>query len=597
MPLFPDVPEDLEAVEADELRGLLDEFKTIGASLAEDMRRPVEEREFLREMAPAEITAVLAAAAKEKTRIEEARDAREEAEATFLEEFNAGLAALGVEEPVEMAAEEEPEPGEPEPEPAPEPEPEEPAVEGEASDELAVAEAIVEETEAAAESVKRMAIPRGPSRFAPKAAPTTNGAGASVAAVGGLGGIKIRESTPFSREDYANACIALAKRLGPVKHVRGGSEDRFPVAAARYSFPDEFTLKVRDEEGNLEKIRAVASEWLGMPTEIEVFQAAGGICAPPTPFYDVPGFASRARPVRDALPSFNAVRGGVSIPSVNTVDRSDTGVTVIEADEDAAGGTFATKACRTIECATWTDTFIGIISHCLQVGNLNARTWPEGVALENDNLMAGWAATAETRLLDRIRALSVRVTAAQPYNALHGLIYAIARAKASVRNVLRAETDGAYTALAPEWLLELILADLAAQSGNDDRYVAISAVNGYIARLGVNVAWYKDSPTLGAPQNFTAEATDEAAADSLDEFPSDAQIGLFLNGTFIHLDGGSLELGLVRDSTLNEINDYELFGESFENVARVGPEQATRWITLSVCPSGTFPALATALTC
>jgi hypothetical protein len=75
------------------------------------------------------------------------------------------------------------------------------------------------------------------------------------------------------------------------------------------------------------------------------------------------------------------------------------------------------------------------------------------------------------------------------------------------------------------------------------------------------------------------------------------QFALFPAGAFIHVDGGSLELGIVRDSTLNSTNDYQIFGESFENVARIAPLQATRWATVAVCPSGEFPATTTALSC
>ena len=412
-----------------------------------------------------------------------------------------------------------------------------------------------------------------------------------VVATDGLGLLKVREGTPLSRGDYAEKVVEYAKRLGPVKHVRGGGPDKFGIAMINFPFPDEFTLNERDPAGNLEKIRS--SSWqvgIGMPTELEAFLAAGGICAPPTPFYDVPGFASRARPVRGALPSYNAARGGVSVPSVNTIDRADEGVTVIEADEDEQGGTFATKACRTVECATWTDTFIGIISHCLQVGNLNARTWPEGVALENDNLMAGWASTAETRLLNRIKALSVQSTTAHVYNAVHDFIYGVLRVKASIRFNLRAELDASYTALVPEYVIEMLQSDLAAQSSNEERYAAQSAIEGYLSRYGVNVVWVKDDVT--GVTSFAAEA-----GGATDDFPDTVQYALFLNGTFLHLDGGSLELGLVRDSTLNETNDYELFGESFENVARIGPEQAARWVTATVCPSGAFPDAASVLSC
>ena len=43
-------------------------------------------------------------------------------------------------------------------------------------------------------------------------------------------------------------------------------------------------------------------------------------------------------------------------------------------------------------------------------------------------------------------------------------------------------------------------------------------------------------------------------------------------GTFL-LDGGTLELGIIRDSVLNSTNDFLLFGETFENTAKLG------WVT------------------
>jgi len=40
---------------------------------------------------------------------------------------------------------------------------------------------------------------------------------------------------------------------------------------------------------------------------------------------------------------------------------------------------------------------------------------------------------------------------------------------------------------------------------------------------------------------------------------------------------GELELGLVRDVTLNSRNDYTVFAETFENVARLTP-LASPWV-------------------
>jgi hypothetical protein len=69
------------------------------------------------------------------------------------------------------------------------------------------------------------------------------------------------------------------------------------------------------------------------------------------------------------------------------------------------------------------------------------------------------------------------------------------------------------------------------------------------------------------------------------------QYAIFPEGAFIHVDGGTLDLGLVRDSTLNSTNDFQIFGETFENVARIGPAQSALWVTLTTAPTGQFPAL------
>jgi hypothetical protein len=59
---------------------------------------------------------------------------------------------------------------------------------------------------------------------------------------------------------------------------------------------------------------------------------------------------------------------------------------------------------------------------------------------------------------------------------------------------------------------------------------------------------------------------------------------MFPEGAFLYVDGGTLELGLVRDSVLNKTNDFQIFGETFENVAYVGVESIA--VTSVVCDTG-----------
>jgi hypothetical protein len=60
---------------------------------------------------------------------------------------------------------------------------------------------------------------------------------------------------------------------------------------------------------------------------------------------------------------------------------------------------------------------------------------------------------------------------------------------------------------------------------------------------------------------------------------------------------GTLELGIVRDSTLNSTNDFQVFGERFRNAALIAPAQAGMWVTTTYCAQGSFPPAGTARTC
>ena len=48
------------------------------------------------------------------------------------------------------------------------------------------------------------------------------------------------------------------------------------------------------------------------------------------------------------------------------------------------------------------------------------------------------------------------------------------------------------------------------------------------------------------------------------------------------LDGGTLDLGIIRDSTLVGTNDYKMFVETFEGIAKVGIESLSVTSTIQI---------------
>ena len=394
----------------------------------------------------------------------------------------------------------------------------------------------------------------------------------------------VKPGTELDDTDFAKVMIEKARRLGRPNKSQHGTEERYLLASAAFQFPEERRL-TGDFESDSRKIRSLRN------TEGRSLLASGGLCAPVTNLYTIPQFATTARPVRDALISFSADRGGVNVPTPTTLSSAANAITLITEANDALGGTFATKSCLDQTCLSYVETLVTIISHCREYGNLNARAWPESIAFENELTMAEHARTAEQYLLDRIKALSLQVTQADVYSTTYDLIYAIGKAASGIRYRLRTGDNVMLRALLPSWIPDMMVADIAATPF--DRFVSKQQVTQILRSAGVEPTFYFDTPTTGTTQGFADEVTNS----TLDSYPQVAQWALYVEGAFIHVDGGSLELGLVRDSTLNSTNDFQMFGETFENVARLAPAQGALWITSTVCPSGEFPALTTALSC
>ncbi len=403
-----------------------------------------------------------------------------------------------------------------------------------------------------------------------------------------------------TRRDLADAVHSVAKSVGRPAKRSDGREERFQVASLDYSskFPAERILG-EDLDSNVTKIAAVGNPYLGDPGR-EALVASGGLCAPLEPFYSMPQLASSARPVRDALPNFRAQRGGVNVPTPTTISDAAGAITVITAAEDELGGTFATKACLDMDCPTYTEYAVTVISHCREFGNLNAMAWPEKIAHENELTMAQHARVAEGYILGQIKSLSVHVNSgAETLSALTYLMDAITKSQFGIRSRLRLPNEARFVALLPRVALDILLLDTIQKQF--DSYRSRGDIEAYLASVGIDVTWYMDTPLLGngVGTDGPSMIADAAQGDqaTLEAFPDVIQWGLFPAGTFLHIDMAELNLGIVRDSTLNSTNDFQIFGETFENVARIGPAQAAYWETTDICAVGQYPPLGTARTC
>lgn len=374
---------------------------------------------------------------------------------------------------------------------------------------------------------------------------------------------------------------AIDKRLQKMGTTNPGADgEQISVVTFSTNFPEDRRL-TDNLEANSEKVQSVIN-----PSAIT---AAGGLCAPVEIRYDVFSFNEETgRPVRDALAVFQASRGGIRFVTPPTMADLNGSVSLWTlADDVAATAGSPTKPCLRVNCGTEVVVYTDAIPLCLTFGNLVARTYPELVARHTELAMVWQARYAETRLLTRIGALSTAVTAAAQLGAARDFFVQLEQAAAGYRNRYRLSSTTPLRVLLPEWFRNALRADLTKQLPGDGQDVtfnlADSQINSFFAARNINVSWFIDGET--------GQIMGTQAAGALNSFPSTLVWYLFSEGTFLFLDGGTLDIGVVRDSTLNKTNDYQLFVESWEGVAKIGIESLK--ITSAVKIAGASAATVT----
>ena len=453
------------------------------------------------------------------------------------------------------------------------------AVTAEAADAPAETTAATAEAVVASVPPVRLRAPRRSAEHDPATVAGTDTTGVALTASAGLE--NHREGMVLDRIELAKAVIDKRRRA---VSTAPGIREEIIVASARWELPEARVLRENAYEQNTEKIQAVTSE--------DAIVASGGLCAPVSNYYELANVSVPDRPVRDALAGFQAVRGGIKFGRPPVLGDVTSAISLITADEDGQGGTFATKSCQIVDCPTLEEVDLDIVAHCVQFGNLGSRAWPEQVAQFNDLVMAAHARVAEVNLLDGIGSASTQVTATDTgfgYMGVSGLLGQILAAAAGMRSRNRMADGVRLRWFAPAWIKQWLVADLV--NSQFDRFSRDEA--GVVAMLrelgGIEPSFTLDGET-GQGQIFGAQA-----AGALLTFPSTITHYLFPEGSFLFLDGGELELGIVRDSVLNSTNDYQIFGETFENVAFVGVESLR--ITSTLCPAGATGGPAASLLC
>jgi hypothetical protein len=362
--------------------------------------------------------------------------------------------------------------------------------------------------------------------------------------------------------NYQEIAEAMASRLHGLRRVKGGDGEQHIVASITTRYPEERILS-QDTDSNVVKINNVVGP--------EALVASGGHSTPFEVRYDIFGFGTTVRPVRDSLPRFQADRGGIRYiqPPVLSEYADAVGVWTNATDIDPGSDV---KASLTVTAASELTVATDAVTLQLQFGNLMTRAYPELIARHNELALIQHAREAEQYLLGELTAGSTAVTTSSLIGVARDFLVQVGRAAAAYRSRHRLDPGMNLRVIAPVWVKDAMVADLAlAMPGDNTISVAMAEIEGYLAARGVTITWTPDLNVYGAQ-----------STGALAEFADSFTWYMFAEGTFLFLDGGTLDLGIIRDSTLVGTNDYKMFVETFEGIAKVGIESLVVTSTISV---------------
>jgi hypothetical protein len=386
---------------------------------------------------------------------------------------------------------------------------------------------------------------------------------ASVAPVAITAGADIPGYTAGSpMNNMIDVASAFEKRIHALRRVNGGDGEQHIVASIATQYPEARTLTT-DAESNWAKVQAV--------TGPEALVASGGHSTPFEVKYDIFGLGTTARPLRDALPKFQADRGGIRFVTPPVLSSYADAVGIWTAANDSAETPNpAAKLSLTVTAAGENTVATDAVTLQLQFGNLMTRAYPELIARHNELGLIQHAREAEGQILTRLTALSTAVTSTSLIGVARDFLVQLGRAAANYRGRHRLEADAPLRVIAPYWIKDAMAADLAISMPGDSTLSAYGEIDAYIASRNINITYHIDA------------FSDSQGATAMNEFADTFVWYMFAEGTFLFLDGGTLDLGVIRDSTLVGTNDYKMFVETFEGVAKVGVESLVVTSTISV---------------
>lgn len=309
--------------------------------------------------------------------------------------------------------------------------------------------------------------------------------------------------------------------------------------------------------------------------------AAGGWCAPSTIIYDF--FNISCVDGLIDIPTVGVTRGGIRWPTSPSIQDVLANIWLWTETDDinaATGTSGPTKPCARVPCPSFNEDRLDCHGLCVTAGNLTESAYPELIANHISLTMDAHRHVMNTRFIADMVSLSTSVAITGTDVATSwGLLNAVGLQAADYREKYRMCESDVLEVVFPRWAKEAFRADLAKRTGTDNFLSVTDAqINAWFDLRNVRVQWVSDWQLSGPGLSI-------GGASAATGWPQLVQFMIFAAGTFVLGNGLDLDLGVVRDSTLNARNDHTAaWTEECHLLARIGHE--SRIVTVDHCVSG-----------
>lgn len=548
-------PEDLTAIEADELSALSDraldrytELRNVSddditdeqlselEALADGIRRIGEER-----------TSRAAAADERAARIAAAKTAIDEAAASIEED--------------------------PETEDGDEGE----ADEAEADDADESAEAQKEPAMAAAAAKKQSLASRAARLGSPAAPPAEDPAPAPARAVITAAAEVRGFAAGQELTDLDEAVKLMQVRLGSLPKGKAGVRaERFNALTITKPAQEGLVIDGKGGESELEVMMRAAREQR-LPGGSLV--ASGGWCAPSENLYGLTSWETVSGMLD--LPSVTVRRGGINYtkgPDFGTdiYGNADFGFIQTEAQAEAA----TEKPFLLVECPDFTDVRLDAIGFGIKAGILTNHAYPELIRRYVEGGLVAHQHKVNGSVINRIlTSVGAAANFAELGSATGDLLHAIEIAVLSLRYKFRLDPSATVEGFLPVWAKAAIRADLSVRTGVDMTNVTDQQIDAHFATRGVRMQYVYD----WAGQDLAGNET---------VLPSSVQFVVYPAGTFVKASDEVITLDAMYDSTDIKTNTYTaIFAEESLLVANMYGNGRRFEVGLNYRGATGFPAI------